>query len=192
MVKTADKIDTIIATSCDDEKKVAEYEKRGCKILILPKEKTGIDLKSLMLELGKMGIDSVLIEGGGTLNYSALESKIVDEIHIHMAPKIFGGSSKSPVEGPWGTFDRARRALASARARLCACRIWRARVQADGARLRLLRSGEYACPVLYGHRKWSRAHGCYLSATADRAPSALRADYGRGGGILGVPCLRCG
>ena len=99
VVKTADKIDTIIATSCGDEKKVAEYEKRGCKILILPKEKTGIDLKSLMLELGKMGIDSVLIEGGGTLNYSALESKIVDEIHIHMAPKIFGGSSKSPVEG---------------------------------------------------------------------------------------------
>ena len=67
-----------------------------------------------------------------------------------------------------------------------------ARVQADGAGLRLLRSGEYACPVLYGHRKWSRAHGCYLSATADRAPSALRADYGHGGGILGVPCLRCG
>ena len=35
-------------------------------------------------------------------------------------------------------------------------------------------------------------HGCCLSATADRAPSALRADYGHGGGILGVPCLRCG
>jgi diaminohydroxyphosphoribosylaminopyrimidine deaminase/5-amino-6-(5-phosphoribosylamino)uracil reductase len=99
VVKTADKIDTIIATACDDEKRVAEYEKRGCKILILSKEKTGIDLKSLMVELGKMGIDSVLIEGGGTLNYSALESQIVDEIHIHMAPKIFGGSSKSPVEG---------------------------------------------------------------------------------------------
>ncbi len=42
---------------------------------------------------------SVLLEGGGTLNYSALESKIVDEIHVHMAPKIFGGNSKSPVEG---------------------------------------------------------------------------------------------
>jgi len=35
-------------------------------------------------------------------------------------------------------------------------------------------------------------HGCCLSATADRAPSALRADYGHGGGIFGVPCLRCG
>ena len=99
VVKTAGEIDTIIATACDDTKKVAEYEKRGCKVLLLPKKESGIDLKILMLELGKMGIDSVLIEGGGTLNYSALESKIVDEIHIHVAPKIFGGSSKSPVEG---------------------------------------------------------------------------------------------
>ena len=56
-------------------------------------------MKALMSELGNMGVDSVLIEGGGTINYSALESKIVDELHIHMAPKIFGGDGKSPVAG---------------------------------------------------------------------------------------------
>ena len=99
IVQTADSIKTIIATTSEDEAKVAELEKRGCLVLRLPKTEQGIDLNALMVELSNRGIDSVLIEGGGTINYSALKSKIVDEIHIHMAPKIFGGSSKSPVEG---------------------------------------------------------------------------------------------
>ena len=99
IVQTADSIKTIIATSSDDEEKVAGYERKGCLVLRLPKTEQGVDLKTLMIELGNRGIDSVLLEGGGTVNYSALERKIVDEIHIHMAPKIFGGSSKSPVEG---------------------------------------------------------------------------------------------
>ena len=65
----------------------------------VPMGNAGIDLKALVEKLGELGIDSILLEGGGTINYSALDSKIVDEIHIHMAPKIFGGNSKSPVEG---------------------------------------------------------------------------------------------
>ena len=99
MVTTAEDIETIIATCSDDAVKVAEYEKKGCSILKVPKAECGIDLNTLVKELGSRGIDSILLEGGGTINYSALSSKIVDEIHIHMAPKIFGGSSKSPVEG---------------------------------------------------------------------------------------------
>ena len=99
VVKTADEIETIIATSSEDKEKVAEFKKNGCKVIHIPQAEKGIDLNVLMERLGDMGIDSVLLEGGGTLNYSALESKIVDEIHVHMAPKIFGGSSKSPVEG---------------------------------------------------------------------------------------------
>lgn len=99
VVRTANTNQTIIATSSDEADKVAEYEKRGCKVLKVPKADKGIDLNALMIKLGNMGIDSVLLEGGGTINYSALESRIVDEIHIHMAPKIFGGKSKSPVEG---------------------------------------------------------------------------------------------
>lgn len=99
VVKTADEIETIIATSSDDKKKVAEFMKKGCKVIKIPQAAGGIDLNVLMERLGEMGIDSVLLEGGGTLNYSALRSRIVDEIHIHMAPKIFGGRSKTPVEG---------------------------------------------------------------------------------------------
>ncbi len=53
-----------------------------------------------MLRLGNTGIDSILLEGGSTLNFSALQSKIVHKIQIYMAPKLFGGSqSKTPVGG---------------------------------------------------------------------------------------------
>ena len=99
VVQTADKIDTIIATACEDSKKITTYENSGCKVLKVPKVNNGIDLNYLMNEIGNLGIDSILLEGGGTINYSALECQIVDEIHVHMAPKIFGGNSKSPVEG---------------------------------------------------------------------------------------------
>ena len=98
VVTTASEIPTIIATSIGDDR-CKDYEKFGCKILEIPKNGDDIDLRILMQQLGQMGIDSILLEGGATLNYSALSEKIVDEIDIFMAPKIFGGNGKSPVEG---------------------------------------------------------------------------------------------
>ena len=50
--------------------------------------------------MGEKGIDGILLEGGATLNYAALESKIVDEVHAYIAPKIIGGSeAKTSVGG---------------------------------------------------------------------------------------------
>lgn len=44
-------------------------------------------------------IDSILVEGGGQVNYSVLESGLVNKIYCFVAPKIFGGEAKSPVMG---------------------------------------------------------------------------------------------
>ena len=106
VVKTAGKYKTIIATLCDDEKRVEEYIKKGCQIIKQDRKlsKDGgnprIDLQKLMKDLGESGIDSILLEGGGTLNYSALESKIVNKVKCYIAPKIFGGEeAKTPVAG---------------------------------------------------------------------------------------------
>ena len=47
-----------------------------------------------------MGIDSILIEGGSALNFSAIEEGIVDKVYSFISPKIVGGeSAKSPVGG---------------------------------------------------------------------------------------------
>ena len=47
-----------------------------------------------------MKIDSVLLEGGGTLNQSALKAGVVNYVQAYIAPKIFGGSGRyTPVTG---------------------------------------------------------------------------------------------
>ena len=53
-----------------------------------------------MIKLGEMKIDSILLEGGGEVNYSALEAGIIDKLMLFMAPVIIGGKeSKTFVEG---------------------------------------------------------------------------------------------
>ena len=53
----------------------------------------------MMRILGSEGIDSILLEGGGTLNWSVLKAGCVNKVQAYIAPKIFGGNAKSPVEG---------------------------------------------------------------------------------------------
>jgi diaminohydroxyphosphoribosylaminopyrimidine deaminase / 5-amino-6-(5-phosphoribosylamino)uracil reductase len=41
--------------------------------------------------LGERLVSSVLIEGGGTINWSFLEKKLIDKVVLYVAPKIIGG-----------------------------------------------------------------------------------------------------
>ena len=52
-----------------------------------------------MKKLGEMGIASVLIEGGSSLNSHALEYGIVDKVMFFIAPKIIGGRESYPAVG---------------------------------------------------------------------------------------------
>lgn len=100
IVKTANEIPTIIATSCDDVDKQNKYINTGCRLIVVPKKGKSIDLNILMKKLVEEKIDSILLEGGGTLNWSALESKIVNKVQTYISLKIFGGiNAKSPVGG---------------------------------------------------------------------------------------------
>lgn len=101
IVNTCSQARTIIATVCTDKTKQQPYLAKGCEILEIPATENGrIDLKILMQRLAEMNIDSILLEGGGTLNWSALEAGIVNKVQCYIAPKIFGGSqAKSPVAG---------------------------------------------------------------------------------------------
>lgn len=100
IVRTADRVPTIIATVCTDEEKFRPYRDRGCTILTAAEKNGRLDLNDLMQKLGAMKIDSILLEGGAELNWSALEYGIADRVRAYIAPKIFGGAgAKSPVGG---------------------------------------------------------------------------------------------
>ena len=100
IVKTASIVRTIVATTDDmlGSDKAKRLEKAGVELLGAGTSGQ-VDLKILMGKLGQMEIDSLLLEGGASLAGSALEAGIVDEIHTFIAPKVFGGKAKSPVEG---------------------------------------------------------------------------------------------
>lgn len=90
----------IVATDLAKKEKLKSLEDKGAEIIISPLTKSGVCLKHLMKELGKRKIDSVLLEGGSELNYSALEAGIVDKVNVFIAPKIIGGrEAKSSVGG---------------------------------------------------------------------------------------------
>lgn len=100
IVKTACEIETIIATCCSDEDKYPPYLKAGCRIVRTQSDEGCVDLNYLMAVLGKEKIDSILLEGGSTLNWSALKCGIVNKVQTYIAPKILGGkTAPSPVGG---------------------------------------------------------------------------------------------
>jgi diaminohydroxyphosphoribosylaminopyrimidine deaminase/5-amino-6-(5-phosphoribosylamino)uracil reductase len=59
-----------------------------------------VSLSEVFADLGRRGIQSVLIECGPDMAASALESGIVDKIVVFVAPKIFGGREVPVVGGP--------------------------------------------------------------------------------------------
>lgn len=100
VVTTAKQAPTILVTCSVDREKWTGYEEAGCRILPAERKNGRIDLERLMERLGQEGIDSILLEGGGTLNWAALESGIVQKVQAYIAPKLFGGqTAKTPVEG---------------------------------------------------------------------------------------------
>ncbi|MBE6851905.1 MAG: bifunctional diaminohydroxyphosphoribosylaminopyrimidine deaminase/5-amino-6-(5-phosphoribosylamino)uracil reductase RibD [Ruminococcus sp.] len=102
ILKTAADIPTVIATVSDDTEKIKHIEKSGAKVIKTSASEDGrVDLKELMRYLAaELHIDSILLEGGSELAYSALKSGIVNKLQVYVAPKIFGGAgAKTPVGG---------------------------------------------------------------------------------------------
>ncbi len=100
LVRTALDAPVIIATLCADLERIAPYRDAGCEVITLPEENGRVSLTALMRELGAREIDGLLIEGGATLNWSALEAGIVRRVYAYVSPKLLGGAAaKSPIAG---------------------------------------------------------------------------------------------
>ncbi len=51
-----------------------------------------VDLHNMMLTLKKIGVDHLMVEGGGTMNFELMRLGLVDELTVYLAPLIFGGA----------------------------------------------------------------------------------------------------
>jgi diaminohydroxyphosphoribosylaminopyrimidine deaminase/5-amino-6-(5-phosphoribosylamino)uracil reductase len=90
----------VAATEAAPPERCEKLRERGVEILLLPSERGRVSLEALMIELGKRKYSSLLVEGGGTVNYSFLEENLIDKIYLFLAPIIFGGqSAPTPFAG---------------------------------------------------------------------------------------------
>jgi len=88
---------TLLAvTKLANSAKLAQVKRSGAQVVVCPEKNEQVDLEYLMLALGMMDIDSVFLEGGGTLAFSAVRDKIVDKVILFIAPKFIGGK-KAPT-----------------------------------------------------------------------------------------------
>ena len=100
LIRKADPSKTIIVTGWKGSKsKQKALERCGVRVLRERCDQGRIDIKSLMKRLGRMELTTLLIEGGSSVNASALASKIVDKIIFFLAPKIIGGTQAKGAVG---------------------------------------------------------------------------------------------
>lgn len=101
IISSAKSIRTIVVTTKKAKlNSIEPLKEKGVEILIVNLKKNLVDLNDMIHKLGELNIDSILIEGGATLNFSAINENIVDKLQVYIAPIIIGGeNSKTPVEG---------------------------------------------------------------------------------------------
>lgn len=88
------KAGVILATGIGvSSRKKEQLEKLGAKVISVDSSNRMVDLRKLMLALGKLQLTSLLMEGGTEMVTSALRAGIVDKILFFYAPKILGGQS---------------------------------------------------------------------------------------------------
>jgi len=100
LVKTASGDVLILYSQADDNRK-HELEKLGLRVEHVPSQADGRpNLQEVMRHLAKYDIASVLIEGGATVNWTALSSGVVDKLFLFYAPKILGEGAVPFVAHP--------------------------------------------------------------------------------------------
>jgi diaminohydroxyphosphoribosylaminopyrimidine deaminase/5-amino-6-(5-phosphoribosylamino)uracil reductase len=97
------KNDVLVFCVAADERKKRQLEELGIRIEIIPAvEPDGRpNLPAILRRLGDLEITSVMIEGGATVNWTALAANVVDKVFLYYAPKILAGSGSIPfAAGP--------------------------------------------------------------------------------------------
>mgnify|MGYP004000688979 FL=1 len=99
ILQTSDKVKTIIVVSKQISKlNLEKLNKFPVEIIIAGKN--SINIKLLLKKLLEKKIKTILVEGGGTINWEFVKHNIFDELIITISPFVIGGNNAvSLVEG---------------------------------------------------------------------------------------------
>lgn len=89
--------DVIVFCSCASEPKKNQLERLGIRVETIPNSANHRpDLPAILHRLGELEITSVMIEGGATVNGTALAANVVDKVFFYYAPNILGSDGSVP------------------------------------------------------------------------------------------------
>jgi diaminohydroxyphosphoribosylaminopyrimidine deaminase/5-amino-6-(5-phosphoribosylamino)uracil reductase len=94
-------------------KRRAALERAGARVVPVRTRAGKLDLAAAWRELGALGLNEVLVEGGGGLAAALLRAGLVDRMHFFLAPLLIGGDGAA-VLGDLGV-GRLAEALRPAR-----------------------------------------------------------------------------
>jgi len=93
-----DQAPTLVATTELASMKARDaWREAGAEVLVMETDGEGVGLTALMGDLGKRDLQGVLLEGGPTLAWSAVEEGLVDTIVLYLSPKLLGGRDAPTV-----------------------------------------------------------------------------------------------
>ncbi len=85
----------LIFHSCEDVGKVDDLERAGATLVFIPKAESRVDLKLVAGHLAKLEFNEVLVEAGATLNGALMQTALLDELFVFLAPSLLGGTGRN-------------------------------------------------------------------------------------------------
>ncbi|WP_417386861.1 bifunctional diaminohydroxyphosphoribosylaminopyrimidine deaminase/5-amino-6-(5-phosphoribosylamino)uracil reductase RibD [Gimesia sp.] len=94
----------VIAHPSASQEKILQLKQAGVEVLMIPESTCATasqpDLRLCMQELAQRGMTNILVEGGGGLLGSCFDQRLIDEVHVFIAPKLIGGAEAlTPIAG---------------------------------------------------------------------------------------------
>jgi diaminohydroxyphosphoribosylaminopyrimidine deaminase / 5-amino-6-(5-phosphoribosylamino)uracil reductase len=94
---------TLVATTALAPPEIrAAWAEAGAEVVVYEAEGEGVPLAQLVGDLGKRDLQGLLLEGGPTLAFAAVEEGLVDTVIVYLAPKLIGGVDAPTVLGGRG------------------------------------------------------------------------------------------
>lgn len=92
---------TWIFTAQPDTGKQHQLAATGARVTVLPEKNGGrVDLAAMLKELGKAGINELLVESGAVLNGAFIAAGLVDEMILYLAPTLLGDTAHGMLAVP--------------------------------------------------------------------------------------------
>lgn len=111
LLQDVQKAPVLVVCAVENTQRADALRAAGAEVVVLPDAQGKVDLPGLLTELGRRGINEVLVEAGFKLNGSLLREDCVDELLIYLAPCLLGDAARGMFNLPELSSLSSRRQL---------------------------------------------------------------------------------